>query len=273
MECYIYKITYVPMNKHYVGQTQQFKHKNGTPYKYGLTGRWCDHVSSSRRSDTPLHKAIREYGSDQFKIELLETTTETLADEREAHWITELKSTIPDGYNVMRHSRCKHRKATTLVDAYLDTAESVELKIIKKDGIPKLVYVYITTSVEKRRLTFGQAKSASFEDALREANEIVEIFRSKGVRVIEEELPFKDEVLQKIRVVPFNKTMVAVYLKPTSGVQKRVCFGGKTISFDQALENARDFVSRLKCNVLEDNLLKSRQQVATSSVEANTEEE
>jgi hypothetical protein len=35
--------------------------------------------------------------------------------------------------------------------------------------------------------------------------------------------------------------MVAVYLKPTQGQQKRVCFGGKTVTFNQALEkNAAD---------------------------------
>jgi group I intron endonuclease len=267
-ECYIYKITCLTTEKCYIGQTKKYNHKDGKPYNYGVVGRWCDHVSSSKRSDTPLHKAIREYGNTNFKIETIETTTELHADEREAYWINELKTLVPDGFNVMSHSRCKHRDDTSLVDLYLESAKSVKLKTINRDGVPRLVYVYIETDTGKKRLTFGQSVTSSFEEALQEAEEVLEKFRRRKVKIVEKEIPFKDEVLQKVRVVVFNKKMVAVYLKPKIGDQKRVCFGGKTVTFEKALENAREFISRLSYEELEDNLLKSPQQVTTSLAEA-----
>lgn len=272
-EYYIYKITCLPTQKCYIGQTQKYKTKDDKPYNYGIAGRWCDHVSSAKRSNTPLHQAIREHGLEQFTIECVEVVSEHTADEREAHWIETEHTRVPDGYNVMGHSRCKHRNATTLASAYLEKATAVELKVIKRGGTPTLVYVYITLPDTKKRLTFGQAKDASFEDALREATSVVDEFRQHGVRVINHDDDFAHETYVKVRIVPFNKTMVAVYLKPNEGQQKRVCFGGKTITFDEALENARTFVHRLSYDMLEDSiLLKSQQQAATSLVGANTRE-
>jgi len=108
---------------------------------------------------------------------------------------------------------------------------------------------------------------------LQEAEEVLEKFRQRKVKIVENEIPFKDEILQKVRVVVFNKKMVAVYLKPKIGDQKRVCFGGKIVTFEKALENAREFISRLSYEELEDNLLKSPQQVTTLLDEANSSEE
>lgn len=251
MECYIYTIKCLTTHKCYVGQTQQYKYKNGKPYKYGITGRWCDHVSSAKSRNTPLCQAIREYGNDQFTIEILEVIHANSADEREQYWIQTLNCLVPNGYNVMSHSRCKHRQSSSILQSYLDSATAIELKIIKRDGSPKLVYLYITTPAEKKRITFGQQKTSSFEDAFAEATEWLEKFRKKGVHVIEKDSLFQDESFAKVRVVRFNKTMVAVYLKKHDKTQQRICFGGKTIPFDQALLNANEFISRLSYDVLE----------------------
>jgi group I intron endonuclease len=270
--CYIYKITCIPENKCYIGQTQKYKYKDGKPYNYGIAGRLCDHASTSKRSDTPLCVAIREHGISSFKIECLETVLSLTADEREAYWINLSDTRVPNGYNVMSHSRCKHRDGTSIGQVYLDTAESVELKIINKGGNPHLVYVYLTTPTERKRFTFGQSKTSSFEDAMLEARAFVKPFEDAGVKVIDREaLPFDGEVLSKVRLVTFNKTMVAVYLKTKNNDQKRICFGGKTVKYEDAIQKARNFISRLSFDVLEDTLLKSWQQAATGSVEANPE--
>jgi group I intron endonuclease len=270
--CYVYKITCIPENKCYIGQTQKYKYKDGKPYNYGIAGRLCDHASTSKRKDTPLCVAIREHGIEAFKIECLETVTSITADEREAYWITSSNTVVPNGYNVMSHSRCKHRDSSSVSQVYLDKAESVELKNINKEGKPRLVYVYITTSTERKRFTFGQSISSSFEDALTEANLFIKPFEERGVRIIDSNaLPFDGEHLSKVRLVTFNKTMVAVYLKTKNNDQKRICFGGKTIVYEDAIKKARDFINRLTFDVLEDTLLKSWQQVATGSVEANPE--
>lgn len=274
MDIYIYKITCLPTQKSYVGQTQQFKTKNGKPYNHGIVGRWCDHVSSSKRSDAPLHVAIREHGADNFTHEFLETTTDVLANEREAHWIRTLDTAVPNGYNVNAHSRCKHRDTSNPADMYLDRATEVELKHVNRKGVPALVYIYVSTPTGKERLTFGQARSSTFEKALEEATACLKTFQDHGIPVKDSNrlAPFQDKQLQRVRLVPFNKTMVAVYLT-LNDKQTRICFGGKHLSYEDSIQKAREFVRELNTDSYEDNLSKSQQQVATSSVEAKPEEE
>jgi group I intron endonuclease len=271
-EFYIYKITCIPTGKCYIGQTRQFKVKDGKPYNYGLSGRWCDHVSTSKRSDTPLHSAIREHGSEVFKIELVEKVPERSADEREAFYIRTFNTLIPNGYNAASYSRCKHREETGIEEAYLESATSIELTTINKNGSPKLVYVYVTTPTERKRFTFGQSIHSSYEDALKDANTFLEKFKERGVTVLSKELPFLDEEVKQVRLVTFNRTMAAVYVTQLSGEKRRICFGGKTIPYEKAVENARNYASRLKYEKLEDNLLKSSQQAATTEIEADISE-
>ena len=266
-EFYIYKITCSSTNLSYVGQTKRLKYKNNIPYNYGITGRWCDHVSSSKRTETPLANAIRRYGPDSFKIELLETATEQTADDREAYWIGACNSVVPNGYNVMSHSRCKHRQSTTIEDNYIKTATGVELKVIKKHDIPHLVYVYVDIPTERKRFVFGQTHNSEFENTLAEANSFVSKFTSQGIPLKSSDKldSYRNKTILRIRVAKFNKTMVAIYIKTTEG-QHRICFGGKTLTYDKALENANEFIRRLN---LEPNLI-SRQQVATMDDEANS---
>lgn len=272
MEYYIYRVTCVPTGKSYVGQTQQFKTKDNKPYKYGITGRWCDHVSSSKRSNAPLHVAIREHGADVFTQTLLETVTEQTVDVREAHWITTLNTTVPNGYNVMEHSRCKHREVTDIVNLYPD-ATAVELKHIQKDGVNRLVYVYVDTPAGRKRLTFGQGKEDTFASALTQATAIVEAFQEKGVEVLssDKRTPFLQQQLRRIRLVPYHKTMVAVYITNAEGTQTRICFGGKHVTFEDAVIQAKEFIQGMTTDKLENSLPNGWQQVAPCSVEAKTE--
>jgi group I intron endonuclease len=254
-ECYIYKITCIPEQKSYVGQTKKYKYKDEKPYRYGIAGRWCDHVSSARVSQTPLHATIRKYGAENFIYEMVEKVEDTRADEREAYWIQELDSAAPHGYNVMSHSRCKHRNKTTIADLYKHTATSVELRTICRDGSPRIVYVYVTTPTKKKRFTFGQRCASSYEEALAEANVVVDNFRSAGVTVLDSDKrsQFEKQQVKKIRLAMLNKTMVAVYITTNKG-QQRICFGSKKIPYQTALESSRKFINGLKTEVLEDNL-------------------
>ena len=65
---YIYKITNLINNKLYIGQTTK-----------SLEWRWLKHQKDSitykHHLDTKFARAIRKYGVDNFKIELLETLT------------------------------------------------------------------------------------------------------------------------------------------------------------------------------------------------------
>jgi hypothetical protein len=270
----IYQAKSKTSGKCYVGQTQDTKTKDGKPYKYGIAGRWSDHVSSAfRGAKTPLAQAILEFGADDFELTCLEKgLTEERLDEREAHWIAHLESIVPNGYNVMRHARCKHRERTTLAEHYLPTTTKVRLTVVKAKGLPKLVYVYLDQGEKEAvRLVYGQSGKATFETAIEEAQEFAAIFAEKGIDVFEEEADdplrkysekieqLRDKTVERIRIAKFNH-LVALHIKTSDGTQ-RMCFGGKTISPTDAYKiaiNVKNKIMETHTNVLlEDDMSKS----------------
>jgi len=98
----IYKITNIHNNKIYIGKTKEFY---GNKY-FGIEGRFKNHLtcafSLSKYNDCPkFYNAIRKYGKDKFKIELLETSTEDNIDNREIYYIHLYNSTNDNiGYNI-----------------------------------------------------------------------------------------------------------------------------------------------------------------------------
>lgn len=92
---YIYKITNLINNKLYIGQTTKT-----------LKWRWLKHqndaIDSPNQLDTKFARALRKYGVDNFKIEVIEHLTNCTRAEltlREHYWVVTL-NTIADGYNV-----------------------------------------------------------------------------------------------------------------------------------------------------------------------------
>jgi hypothetical protein len=193
-------------------------------------------------------------------------------DEREAHWITELRSTVPNGYNVMRHSRCKHREETTIADHYIPSTTKVRLTTVNKKGEPSLVYVYLDQeSEEPVRMVFGQAAGSSYIKALEEARDFVIPFAEHGIDVFEEVADdplrkyrekieaFRNVVVQRIRIAPFNH-LIALHVKTPDGTT-RICFGGKTVTKEDAYKIAmsvKDEIMKTHENVmLQDDTSKS----------------
>lgn len=88
----VYKHTNVLNNKAYIGFT-----------KHSIEERWNQHCTdSSRGSMFAFHKAIRKYGHESFKHEILEQC-DSLENgmKREAFWIKQEKSLITEnGYNM-----------------------------------------------------------------------------------------------------------------------------------------------------------------------------
>ena len=102
MKFLVYKIINTENNKIYIGKTKEY-------YKdkyFGIEGRLNNHLTcaftKSKYNDCPrLYNAIRKYGKDKFKIELVEETTEELIDSREIHYINIYNSTDDKiGYNI-----------------------------------------------------------------------------------------------------------------------------------------------------------------------------
>ena len=282
----IYQAKNKTTKKAYIGQTQDTKTKEDKHYKYGIAGRWSDHVSSAfRGSKTPLADAILSYGADDFELTCLESDVpEERLDEREAHWISLRGTTVPNGYNVMRHARCKHREQTTIAEHYLPTTVKVRLSPVNAKGQPKLVYVYLDQFKEEPvRLVFGQGKGESYETALEEAQTFAAIFAENGIDVFEETAndslrkylekieQFRDKSIERIRIANFNQ-LVALYVK-TADETTRICFGGKQITPDNAYKTAlaiKDKLIATRTNTLVQDDYRSPQQAAASDVGAKT---
>ena len=89
---YIYKITNNQNLHAYVGQT-----------RIDVFQRWKDHCRvafnpKSPEYDFPLHTAIRKYGQENFKLEIIEKCSDDELDDKEIYWI-EYYNTYHTGYN------------------------------------------------------------------------------------------------------------------------------------------------------------------------------
>ena len=275
----VYQIINQSTQLAYIGQATQFKYKKGKPYNYGASGRWNDHVASSKSRETPLCKAIQQYGRDDFKVEVLEEGPLDTLDEREAHYISERNTTYPNGYNVASHSRNRHRESSNLHVFYEGKVRSAIISPIRKNGELKMAYVYLTMNDDtQERLAFGQKGECVYEDTLQEVTTFLEqlqcpyITSTASSTVLSEKyasklLEFKGKEITSVRITSASN-LIAVYIGTSemklSKEHKRICFGGKTVSKEDAYEIAKQFVTELNISekVLYDSIQCSQQVTA-----------
>jgi len=89
----IYKITNLLNNKIYIGQSTDIK------------ARWLSEKTrafnlSSNSYDTPLSRAFRKYGLENFTFEVLECCNKNELDQKETYYIYYYNSLVPFGYNI-----------------------------------------------------------------------------------------------------------------------------------------------------------------------------
>lgn len=89
MPCFIYCITSVD-GKCYVGSAKNVENRI-KQHRYGR----------SDRARTAIHAAIKKYGWEYFKVEILEETCPLLRNDRENYWINIKNSLAPNGYNLV----------------------------------------------------------------------------------------------------------------------------------------------------------------------------
>jgi len=256
----IYQITCTATNQKYIGQATKYKYKNEKPYNYGASGRWSDHVATSKTRNTSLCKAIKQYGKEQFTIEVLEETMLENLDEREAHYIAERNTIYPEGYNVASHSRNRHRDTSNLHVFYKDKVLSAIVSPIRNNGEFRMAYVYLNLHDDtQERISFGQKGENTFEDTMNEVTAFLAkigcpytississtVLSEKYASKLEE---FKDKEITSVRITSAS-SLVAVYIGTSEMIfnkeHKRICFGGKTISKEEAYEIAKQFVAEL----------------------------
>ena len=83
---FIYKVT-SPSSKIYIGQTRRDPRR-----------RWMEHCWS--KDCTALKNAITKYGTENMKFEVVEECAVAMLNDREQHWIRELNTLAPNGYNL-----------------------------------------------------------------------------------------------------------------------------------------------------------------------------
>ena len=149
--CEIYKITNISNDKIYVGQAVShiLNHKRYRPY--GHEGRFRCHISEAfttkKNQSHYLNNAIRKYGVTDFMVELIECCELEKADEREIHYIKELNSLFPNGYNlknggsVFTHSDESKQRLSIGVVNYFKDKKAERFKDIKQidDDIEKYI--------------------------------------------------------------------------------------------------------------------------------------
>ena len=87
---YIYLITNIKNGKGYVGKTQS-----------SIKERFRQHIRDSKKERTekrPLYFAMRKYGHEFFRVEMLEECSDDILIEKEIEWISKL-GTFKNGYN------------------------------------------------------------------------------------------------------------------------------------------------------------------------------
>lgn len=88
----IYIATNLVNSKIYIGQTIHYKRRIREHKCYAKTG---------SKEKSPFHDAIKKYGFENFKFEILEECTPDLLDEREKYWIEHKHSNNKTiGYNI-----------------------------------------------------------------------------------------------------------------------------------------------------------------------------
>ncbi len=106
----IYCVEHIATGKRYVGQTRTHRLNHGRYRPFGAEGRFRDHISCATRNTkadqcSALYNDIRLYGRDAFTWSQLELCDVASLDQREQHWIEEVGSAYPTGYNLTRGGR------------------------------------------------------------------------------------------------------------------------------------------------------------------------
>lgn len=140
----IYCFTNLINNKKYVGQSIR---NDNTRYNNHICS--CKYESNSEYN-SPLHRAIRKYGLENFKYEILAKDIEdiNLLNNLEIYYIQKLNSLIPNGYNIesggkncSKPKSLEQKEKLTWAQAKLTEEEIIELrKAYMNKESPKKIY-------------------------------------------------------------------------------------------------------------------------------------
>lgn len=268
----------------YVGQTYTLRKAGKYWRSFGYERRFQEHLSyTGTKKASMLGRAMVELGIDKFYVELLEECDITNIDDRERHWIDELNTLHPNGYNVLYGPPYAHDpvvrerigntmraffKDPVIRNIYSDShknkfkevnvenVKTIELHPIQRNGVDQLVYMYITyNDGSKHRRRYGglhesyeHAFSRCYEDAIRMCNKDNVYVRANRHDDIKRDISPMDVSKLYARIYKVKEhRLVAVFVTTNlSTSKKRYVFGGKTIKLHDAYKTALDFINKFK---------------------------
>lgn len=195
--CEIYKITNLVNGKIYIGQAVSHILNHGRYRPYGREGRFRCHVSEAfskkKNQSHYLNNAIKKYGVDNFNVELIEYCTLKNADDIEKHYINNLQSLYPNGYNLKNGGKTfthtdesKKRVSAGVFNYYknrklerfkninnIDRNNDEYIRPLRKNNVQYGWYVYINNC----KADFG-GMHISLEDSRTNAIQFIEELRN-----------------------------------------------------------------------------------------------
>jgi hypothetical protein len=127
----IYLVTHKESGKQYVGLTIQTLERR---WKYHIEQAFSGHI----KGEESLHHAIREYGSDTFEIRQIDQgTSKRNLEKKEIAWIKELKTLVPNGYNISTGgtSGGSNRKVIYVDNIRFESVEKAVIHVSETRGI------------------------------------------------------------------------------------------------------------------------------------------
>ena len=139
----IYKIENLINGNKYIGQSQN------------INQRWRSHRAYAETKDTPLYKAIRKYGIENFSFEILEECKIEELNDKEVYWINFYDS-YRNGYNQTiggdgnRHSVKLSEEQVFEIYKRLEGIETME-KIAKDYNVSHVTISNINTGMMNKK--------------------------------------------------------------------------------------------------------------------------
>ena len=137
----IYKITNLINNKVYIGQS------------INIEKRWTRHKSDSKHKHEPLYKAIRKYGLENFKFEVIEECSLIQLDDLEVKWIKYYNScNYKFGYNISDGGKANRH----FMKISVELLDAITLELIKTtDSYLEIAKKFNVTRDLVRRINLG----------------------------------------------------------------------------------------------------------------------
>ena len=157
-------IIYLILNKQnghkYVGQTTQ-----------GMNKQWQQHIQEAlRMSSKPLHRAMRQYGNNNFMIKEIDECDERLLNEKEAYWIDQHQPeynsiTVPEVVKVVeptpQRDRSQQKSWGSLTEKNRGNGKHCGLKIRGKNLTTGICVDYENARIAAKEITGDPGKNAN----------------------------------------------------------------------------------------------------------------